>query len=333
MSRRLAGWSRAARAVFLVCVGSWSVGISAAPTVWLAPVDDQVTPAGFRVDQDYPQLFQAGASWQKALSNISVFEMVRRYVTTESEPKLREMFTFLREHNIELAIGAGMVPARNCGVEGTAHRPDENVLTARRLKRLGADVKYIVMDEPMTWGHSFKGKNGCRYSIDELAAGVAGEIRKFREVFPDVQIIEDEAHAGVGPPAELGQWLDALRAQLGNGAPVSVRFDVQWASSDQPWRQFVKPLVRTVLDHGYHYGIIFDGTPLDSTDDGWIRTAQANIKAWESAIKDSPDHIVIQSWHRHPTSLLPETSPTTLTYLVNWFCDNSQLAAGCRSRQ
>jgi hypothetical protein len=302
----------------------------AGPPIWLSPVSDQVTPRGFQVDADYKQLFVEGAPWQNAMSHVSVFEMVRRYVQSEPDENLQKIFAFLRQHNIPLGLATGAVPAPNCGdgVEGMAHHPDANVQTARKLQRLGADVKYLVMDEPLTFGHYFNGRNACHIPIDQLAAGVADEVRKFREVFPDVQVVDVEAHSGIGSPAELGQWLDALKSQLGAGAPFAVRFDVQWDSRKKPWQEFVVRQVDTVLKHGYRYALIVDGTPDDESDDAWIRTAESNVRAWESLVREPPDHLVIQSWHKHPAVVLPETGPT-LPYLVNWVCQNSQMAQGC----
>jgi len=318
--------------VLMLQSSAWAGISTAGPAVWLGPVDDMATPSGFLVDQDYQQLFQADAPWQHALSHVSAFEMVRRYVTTQPEPNLRRIFSFLRDHNVALGVTFGMVPARNCGdgVEGTAHRPDENTLTARRLKKLDADVKYIVMDEPLTFGHYFHGRNACGYSMEELAAGIAGEINKVRGVYPNIPVVDVEADSGIGTPAELGQWLDALKKVLGDGAPISIRFDVQWESRDKPWRQIAPPLVAAVLQHGYGYGIIFDGTPSDRSSEEWIRTAEGNIKAWEATVKALPDHVMIQSWHRFPETVLPEAKPATLTYLVDWYCDNAAIAKGCR---
>jgi len=311
-------------------VNAQSTAGGAPPIIWFHPVTDQVTPAGFLVDQDFMQLFTPNAPWQNALSRIHVFEIVRRYIMTQPDSNLQKIFTFLHDRHIELAIDCGMVPANGCGdgIEGMVNQPNANLAMATRLKKLGADVKYIVMDEPLTFGHYSNKPNACHYPIPELAVAVVGEIRKVRSVFRDAIVIEDEAHSGIGSPDELGQWLDALKAQLGDGAPQAIRFDVQWESPRKPWRQYTPPLVATVLRHGYRYGIIFDGTPQDSTDEAWIHTAQENIRNWEKTIRWRPDHVMIQSWHRHPQQLLPETSPTTLPYLINWYSGNSDFASG-----
>jgi hypothetical protein len=307
-----------------------------APMVWFSAVDDMPAPAGFQVDQDYPQLFEPNAQWQHALSHIQAFEMTRRYVTTQPEEKLQKMFAFLRDHHVALGVAFGIIPERSsCGdrVEGMLHNPNANLVTARRIKQLGGDLHYIDLDEPLFFGHYFEGANGkigCRYSIEELASAYGAEIRKIRSVFPDAQVIESEPTEGLESPAEFGRWIDQVKHELPGGAPQVIRFDVQWSSRKKPWRDSASRLVATAKQHGLGYGVIFDGTPQDQTDEDWIRTAQSNIAAWESAIRDIPDHVMIQSWHRHPQKVLPESSPTTLPYLVNWYCQNARMARDCQ---
>jgi hypothetical protein len=306
------------------------------PMVWLSAVDDMPAPKGFQVDQDYHQLFEAGAPWQRALARVQGFEITRRSVQTQPEEKLRKMFAFLSDHHIALGVSFGVIPARNnCGdnVEGMLHNANANLVTARRVKQLGGNLKYIGLDEPFFFGHYFVGTNGkvgCRYSIEELASAYGVEINKIRSVFPDAQVIEDEPTEGLESPSELGRWIDQLKHELGAGAPQSIRFDVQWHSRKRPWREAAQALVATVRQHGLGYGVIFDGTGQDQTDEDWIRSAEGNISAWESVIPEVPDHVMIQSWYPHPQKLLPESSPTTLPYLVNWYCRNARMAHGCQ---
>lgn len=163
-----------------------------------------------------------------------------------------------------------------------------------------------------------------------MAQGVAAEIQKIRDFYPDAQVIDVEATQGIDSPSEFGRWLDAVKRDIGDGAPNVVRFDVQWASTKKPWRQVAPALVNKVRQQGLAYGLIVDGTPLDQTDEEWIQTAEANLQAWQETIRTPPEQVVIQSWHKHPTMLLPETSPATLPYLVNWYCDNAAMARGCK---
>ena len=38
--------------------------------------------------------------------------------------------------------------------------------------------------------------------------------------------------------------------------------------------------------------------------------------------------MLFQSWERNPSRILPETSPTTLTYLINWYCAQTTVPGG-----
>ena len=300
------------------------------PTLWFSAITEIPAPAGFQVDQDYPQLFEPGAPWQHALSRVQVFQMTRRDVMSRPDEKLQIAFAFLRQHRIALAVTFGMIPDNNCGegVEGMVHNSNANLVTAQRIKKLGGDLQYINVDEPLFFGHYFTGQNrkrGCRYPMEELVAGYASEIRKVRSVFPDARVVEDEPVEGLESASDLGRWIDLLKHELGEGAPRAIRLDVQWASSKRPWRTAAQSLVTAIKRKGLGYGVIFDGTPEDRTNEDWIRTAQANIRAWEATIQAIPDDVMIQSWHRHPEKLLPETSPT-LPYLVNWYCENARMA-------
>ncbi len=302
-------------------------GPARAQTVWLGPVTDQMTPQGFFVNPDYQELFDDAAPWQRALSHTRVFEIDRRYIATQPDANLRRIFTFLRNHNIALAVIFGFVEANNCGLEGTAHRPDENWRVARRAQRLGGEIVYAVVDEALLWGHYARRKGACQYPIDALAAGFARQARSVRSVFPAVELVDTETSSGITDMAEFGQWLDDLKRELGDGAPKVVSFDVQWY---RPWQQTVPPMIEVLKRHGLGYGVIYKGTYLDKTDADYIAAAQMHITEWQATIKAQPDRVLFQSWERNPSRILPETSPTTLTYLINWYCAQTTVPGGCR---
>jgi len=315
------GLSRMAAA--LLCLAG--ARIANAQTVWLGPTSDKVNP---QVDPDYQQLFDASAPWQHAQSRVRVFEMSRWYVATQPEPNLHRIFDFLRSHHMALAVIFGFVPAFTCGqdVEGAAHSPNENLATAKRLKRLGADLEYITVDEALEFGHFFQGKHACQYPIRQLAAGFAREAQQVRSVFPDAQLIDTEPSSGITSIAEFNQWLDALHQELGATAPKIVRFDVQWY---RPWQQSIPPIIASLQAHGLSYGVIFKGTYEDRTAARYIAAAQRHIKDWQATIRQPPDQVLFQNWESMPITVLPETTPTTLTYLINWYCAQTNVPGGC----
>ena len=278
--------------------------LSRAQTVWLGPRTDQASPQTAPVDPDYQQLFEDGVSWQHALSRTRVFEIDRRYIATQPEPNLRRIFDFLRDHRIALAVIFGFVEANGCGqdVEGTAHRPDENFLVARRAKRLGGDIVYAVVDEALLWGHYFHGSHACQYQIDDLAAGFGREARQVRSVFPTAELVDTETSSGIPSIEEFGHWFDALKRELGDGAPKVVSFDVQWY---RPWQETIPPMIAAIRQHGLAYGVIYKGTYLDRTDVRTIASAEQHIIEWQTTIREPPDVVLSKAGNRTQQEFCP----------------------------
>jgi hypothetical protein len=299
-------------------------------TIWLSPVDDNPSPAGFVIDQDFPQLFTEGSPWQHSLASIRGLEIVRRYVQTQPDEKLSKIFEFLNRHHVSLGVVMGAVPAQNCGqkVEGAAHSMIENLNMAHRLRKLGAQLDTIVVDEALHFGHYTQLAGACHYSIPDLAGGFADEVRKVKQFYPNAKVVDIEPASGLGSIREFREWLSAVKTNLGADAPNIVRFDVQWA---RPWKLQVPPLIDTLKSFGWKYGVIYNGSFADKSDEDWIRSAQTHVLEWESNIHEAPGDVVFSSWNPHPTHLLPETDQRTLTYLVDWYCSNPKRASACRS--
>ncbi|MFK4985731.1 hypothetical protein ACI4B7_28305, partial [Klebsiella pneumoniae] len=75
--------------------------------------------------------------------------------------QLTRINTFLKDRHIALAVSVGTILMDNVnpvpgecgyGVEGF-NRPGRNSIQFKRLKQLGIEVRYVAMDEPLTFGH------------------------------------------------------------------------------------------------------------------------------------------------------------------------------------
>jgi hypothetical protein len=49
-----------------------------------------------------------------------------------------------------------------------------------RIHRLGGDVKYVVLGEPLYFGYKYNKQNACQWPIPEMARKVAVEIAALR---------------------------------------------------------------------------------------------------------------------------------------------------------
>jgi hypothetical protein len=71
-------------------------------------------------------------------------------------------------------------------------------------------------------------------------------------------------------------------------------------------------------------GVIYNGTPQDTTDTAWIQDAQSHVRLIEDRLQWLPDRAIFQPWQPNPTHALPETTPDTLTHLVDFYLSRGE---------
>ena len=304
---------------------------SPAPEIWYQPGSDLVTPAGYKRNPDYQQLFNDSPTWPLAISRISAFGIPHPdFVSKAPEAEARRIFSFLKAHQIPLVVPwnlvNGAVNGKGSNVEGTYHQPQTPLHQAMRMKELGGEVGCVIADEPLRFGHYFgnakaktAGKEeriGCQYPIKEVAAQVADAVRQIRTVFPNAKFVETEPVNGLGSMEELDQWLVALKKELKEIPIEHVDLDVQWERGE--WQKPCKEMVEVIKKNGLSYGLIVDGGPHDTSDAAWVEHAKRNFQEWTSAIKEPMACVRFQSWHPCPSHVLPETGEETILSLVNW---------------
>jgi len=122
---------------------------------------------------------------------------------------------FLKQHNMALAVPLGFVSSDTCGqdVEGIGSARGQNVYPREMTKR-GIDLDYVVMDEPVFYGHDYAGKNACKFSIEEVAESVAKNVKMIRSYYPKVQFVLVEPEQSLtGGVQELEQVPGCLQSQ------------------------------------------------------------------------------------------------------------------------
>jgi hypothetical protein len=291
---------------------------SAAAEVWLAGVDPTARhELKVEGESDYGDLFQNDAPWPRASVAVRVFKISTRSLLVDSDDSLRRMFANLSRRGMELGLETLMIPQHQaCGsnVEGYS-AAGAIAAAALRVKRLGGELHYAAMDEPLWYGHRYAGANACRDTIDAVARQLAENVAVLKSVFPKIEIGDIEPFASSVPPdwgAEILQFAAAYRAAT--GAPLAfVQLDLHWSDD---WRPFLADLVPRLRGAGIRYGLIYNGDPADETDLAWTRHAEERFELVEQNPALKPDDAILQTWMAHPTHMLPETEPGTMTNLV-----------------
>jgi hypothetical protein len=310
-----------------LCAAAFSVAFAvaapitaAAQQVWFSPGDD-LEVGGVVTHPDFPRLFEDPSAWPTGLAHIDVMQFRTAYITRRTAESAKD-YAYLKAHHIRFAVAMSVMPAETCGggVEGImSHR---GIDAYSRLIKVngGIDIDYVVMDEPLYFGHDYAGKNACKLSIAEVAQGVAQSVATIRSYHPHAKFILVEPQLALpGGPEELGQFIDAYKAAVGE-YPASVRFDIQWRKT---WRADLPPFIAMLKARHIGFGVVYNAPGGIKDDHAWVAAARADAQGFAGAIPAKPDHIMIQTWDPNPVRTTPETDPDTMTGYLKWFVDRT----------
>lgn len=296
-----------------------STHVSATET-WFCPLDPLSTQAKqSHSSTDYMDLFRIDAPWRQAASHVQVFKTAVGLILQLSDHDVQQMLDNLKERNIALALEAGLVPDRpTCGrgLEGYAD-PGSVEAVAVKLKRLGGDLKFVAMDEPLWFGHMSNSPLGCHLSITEVASGVATSIRVLQHYFPNVVIGDIEPLAVGNQPtdwlSQIAEWIVAYRAE--NGKNIAFfDTDTDWRRDWRPQYKILAPWLRAA---GVKFGVIYDGDGDEADGRAWTQHAEERFSSLEGDPELLPDQAILQSWTPEPRFNLPDSRPGTMTSLIN----------------
>jgi len=178
---------------------------------------------------DFFQMFDPAAPWHRAAEGIKVMKLPPALVLSADKATLSRIVSDLDRRHIALAVEFGWLHSPHddlsCGrgIEGFSHSGSA-ALFSRRIKEAGGDLKYVAMDEPLTFGHAYSGPQSCKWTIEQTAANVAEGVAGIRAIFPDVQIGDTEpiGSTDLTWPAQIRQWVAAYQAAT--GTPLAFPF-------------------------------------------------------------------------------------------------------------
>jgi hypothetical protein len=286
------------------------------PQIWFAPLDPFLRPeVGYGGSTDFMKLFEPDAPWVIATSRVQVFKLYSQFMHAASDADLTKVINYLDQHQIGLAVEAGLIQPRTTCSRAEGYNGDQEFI-AQRILRLGGNLRYVMADEPLFFGHSDDAPGACRIAIPTLAQEVAASARVFQQIFPDVRIVEAEPISNFKNADwlhEIGQFLAAFREAYGQPF-AAVTLDISWW--EPSWRPRAVAITRYLRRLGEPVAVIYNGNPKDNSDAAWLNSAREHYRGYEEMVRSPPNYAVFQSWAPHPTQVLPETSPTAFTNLI-----------------
>ena len=274
--------------------------------IWLAPLDQDHSNGSIGA-RDFAALFRPDAPWSDVANRVTVFKLYPFFTARSSDEELTAVITDLRRRGIALALEARVLTDEAaCKGDGGAN----TIKLLLRLKRLGADLRYLAMDEPMK--HWRFVRSNCRVPLDAIARNIAANVRRFKAVFPEMKVgdIEPVGEFKEDPnlASDILEFLIACQESIGE--PIAFfHSDVIWHS---PWLALNRRLERMLQGAGIRFGMIYNGTDRAVSDEQWANEAVSHFEEFE-AEGQKPDAAIFQSWAAHPTRVLPESDHMSLT--------------------
>jgi hypothetical protein len=146
------------------------------------------------VRADSGDTWKPEARWGTVAGAVKVIQIPPGNIERARESDLQQALADIKRRNIALAVGTGLlIRSDRCRAKTEAY---VDLPTLERmfdkLRRNGADVKYVTMDEPFYYGHKDSTLTACHESAQALAHALVQSIAIVRRYFPNAQIGADE---------------------------------------------------------------------------------------------------------------------------------------------
>jgi hypothetical protein len=289
-----------------------------AAEIWMlgGPHVEHHAPGWENIRTDAGSMWTPDAPWKTVAGAVRVIQFPPTSVDRARDNDLREAFADIKRRNIAFAVGTGLlIRSDRCRAKTEAY-VDQKTMEALfdKLRRNGADVKYVTMDEPFYYGHRDSSPTSCHESPQALAQALKESMAIVRKYFPNARFGADEVVDASRPwVQELVEWVDTFKAVTGE--PLAyIHTDLDWKEGSV--RNLV-PLVAALKQRHVALGIIYDADSANNNnDENWSGNTISHFAKAESGLGVHPDHAVIETWVKTPTRMLPENQPGTFTNVV-----------------
>ncbi len=303
-------------------------GDSLMPEIWMfaGPFVNNPAPGWEEVRRDMRDMWKPDAPWKTVSDAVKVISFPPTSVDRARGSDLQVALADIKRRNIALAIGTSLlIRSDRCRAKTEAY-VDQKALEGLldKLRRNGADIKYVTMDEPFFYGHKDSSPTACHESVQTLAEALKPGIAIVKKYFPNAQIGTDEVVTKDRDWIdELVNWVDVYQ-QITGEKLAYMHVDLSWKpESVQNLLPLAKALKQRHVALGIDYDAAargeepwFDANSIERSDIDWVQNAVKHYTEVESGMGIHPDHAVLTTWVHYPTRMLPETESRTFTNLV-----------------
>jgi hypothetical protein len=281
------------------------------PEIWFKP----------QSPLDWLNMWTDDAPWQHAASRVNVLGVIHWWLLGATDEQILAMFDFAQRHHMKVEMETEVITRyanQACGLIEGYTPPDAIASEMAILKRLNLHLDILTMDEPVWDGHYFPDPRNCYLSIPDLVGRIKSNIAPVLAQYPDIQIVEIEPIPGVTnfPDWKTTEtWFRTALTQA-TGKPIrDIQLDVDWQSPG--WVQPMRDMREFTHQQSMGLGMYFNGFAYARSDAEWINYAVQHMETVEGTMGIIPEQAIFATWGVYPAYNMPETSPTTQTWLID----------------
>ena len=298
----------------LFCLSSTPT--AAKPEIWFAP-------HGL---SDWLNLWSDDALWQNAMQQTDVIQVVSWWLEYgATDQQILALFDFARRHHMKIEMETSVIErflTDPCGnSEGYTTLSDMQAQLAI-LQRLNLHIDILTMDEPVWFGHYDTDPTSCQLPMPVLLDRVITDISGLLAYYPDLQIVEIEP---VPPLTRNPDWRESenyFRVGLARRTGKHIKaFQLDLDYTNPAWKQTLQDMRAYTRQNNLKLGFYMYGGGNETSSAQWIDDAVQHMETAEGELGVIPDQAIFASWSPYPTNAMPESSPDTMTWLINRYAD------------
>jgi hypothetical protein len=324
------------------------------PQIWFVPLQEHYNTPNPGITWDYydfSALLEPDAPWQIAARRVDALAISVVHITEGADhgigPGFKTVKAMIDRLHVKVSGGGSvMFTDGQCGsvIEGVSADKGfarEVYFTTKTWHDNGMPLDYFVMDGPFGFGYTAL-RDKCGFSPEEVANRTATTMRKIRDLYPNIIIVDSEGPGPDGAAAWLPgyhRFLDAFNSAYGK--PIDyINMDLAWSDKWHKGAYWVRT-AREITDDLHKRGMKVS-LLINAEDQSWDPDVapedtkanpdrSMNAQYWMASVRKHIDLVVannlpldaidIESWMKFPRKNLPETDATAWTSVVNYAYD------------
>lgn len=287
-----------------------SINKTFASDIWFSPNDT-----------DFINHRTLDGEWSLVRDNMSVFKFYSQVIRDAPDNSLKIKIKRLKEAKIKFAVEIPPLTWTEEYGKNVEGYQDNNYLVnvIKKLKRNGAELDYIALDEPIFFAF-YKNKNN-KTAYNNMINNMAKTLSIVWQYYPNVKVgdIEplDQMDKKIFHDVFI-KFIHDFKSKTGRHLDF-LHVDIYW-KGDYPSN--IHSILPILKDNNIKLGIIINSNNNVKNSFQWVSQSEKNLSDFHEYAKVNPNTFIFQSWNKLPSKVLPENDDDSHASVVKFYINN-----------